>query len=77
MTNVRNGSQTRKQTERLKRLALLVLLVSLLLPISAQAQSNVQVDRMQINIWPEYDRRSILVIYRLSLAQSTLRCRRN
>jgi hypothetical protein len=71
MTNVRKGSQTRKQTERLKRLALLVLLVSLLLPISAQAQSNVQVDRMQINIWPEYDRRSILIIYRFSLAQST------
>jgi hypothetical protein len=55
----------------LVRVALAVLLFALLLPVSVQAQNLVQVDRMQINIWPEYDRRSILAIYRLTLAQTT------
>jgi hypothetical protein len=55
----------------LKHVALFVLIAGLLLPLPVRAQNPVQVDRMQINIWPEYDRRSILVIYRLTLAQTT------
>jgi hypothetical protein len=64
-------SVIRNRNWRLARLALLVLLACLLLPFSTRAQSSVQIDRFQINIWPEYDRRSILVIYRFSLAPGT------
>jgi hypothetical protein len=48
----------------------------LLLPAPVKSQSDIMIDRMQINIWPEYDRRSILIIYRLSLL-SKLRCQLN
>jgi hypothetical protein len=51
-------------------LAVLMLLV-VLQPHPIRAQSDVQIERMQINIWPEYDRRSILIIYRFALAQDT------
>jgi len=53
------------------RAVLLAALLFLLLPLSVRAQSALWIDRMQINIWPEYDRRSILVIYRFSLASGT------
>jgi hypothetical protein len=52
-------------------LIVLLLMAALVLSKPVHSQSGIQVDRMQINIWPEYDRRSILVIYRLSLAQQT------
>lgn len=39
----------------------------------AQAQTPVEVENMQIDVWPEYDRRDALVIYRFTLtAQTTL-----
>jgi hypothetical protein len=50
-------------------LAAFALMACFVLPVFSQ--SDILVDRMQINIWPEYDRRSILVIYRLSLDQQT------
>lgn len=36
---------------------LTLLFATLLLSFPAAAQSSVQIERMQINIWPEYDRR--------------------
>lgn len=38
--------------------------------VSAQAQANIQLDRLSIGIWPEYDRPQALVIYRGQLADS-------
>lgn len=52
--------------------------------LPAFAQSPATVDRLEVNIWPEYDRPSVLVIYRASLsadvslpAQVTLRIPRS
>ena len=36
----------------------------------AKAQSVVEFDLLQVDIWPEYDRPEVLVIYRMSLADT-------
>ncbi|HSV85688.1 MAG TPA: hypothetical protein VLH85_03880 [Levilinea sp.] len=64
-------SKNRRPSSIVLRTALLALALCLLLPFTAQAQRGAQFERMQINIWPEYDRRSILVIYRFTLAAGT------
>ncbi len=50
--------------------ACFVVLWVLLLPVSVQAQS-VEIDSLQIEIWPEYDRPEVLVIYRFEIAETT------
>ena len=53
------------------RKILFVLLVSLMIsmPVFAQAdQTEIEIERLQIDIWPEYDRSDVLIIYRLSLS---------
>lgn len=37
----------------------------------AQAQEPITIERLQIDIWPEYDQPSLLVIYHLTLAAET------
>lgn len=37
----------------------------------AAAQSPVEIERLQIDIWPEYDRPEVLVIYRIALSSKT------
>lgn len=49
----------------------LLLVLSLLLPIGVQAQNTVAIDLLQIQIWPEYDKPSVLVIYQLTLSPTT------
>jgi len=52
--------------------AILILILVFLVPTyRANAQSNVVFDRMMIEIWPEYDRPDVLVIYRITLDAST------
>ncbi len=46
------------------------LLLLLFLPASVRAQ-GVEIDSLQIEIWPEYDRPDVLVIYRFELAETT------
>lgn len=48
----------------------LLIILFLLWPASVQAQA-VEIDSMQIDLWPEYDRAEMLVIYRFSLSAST------
>jgi len=60
--------------------AFLVLLLCLCLPVRAQARSlpaaneaipaqgAVAIQNLQVDIWPEYDRPSVLVIYRVTLS---------
>ncbi len=52
----------------LKRYVLLIVWVVLLLPVGARAQSDVRLAHLQIDLWPEYDRPEMLVIFRASLA---------
>jgi hypothetical protein len=45
-----------------------LIVVAILIPISVQAQNEIELSKMVINIWPEYDRPGVLVFYRISLA---------
>jgi hypothetical protein len=49
----------------------LLLLLSLLLPLKVHAQDPITFSSMAIEIWPEYDKPSVLVIYQFTLASAT------
>ncbi len=49
----------------------LLLAAILILPGQAAAQANLAIDRMEVDIWPEYDRAEVLVIYHVFLPAST------
>jgi hypothetical protein len=49
----------------------LVLLVTLLLPMGVKAQDPVSLNSLQVQIWPEYDQPSVLVIYQMTLPTTT------
>jgi hypothetical protein len=49
----------------------LTLLAMVLAPLPAQAQSDLRLDQVSVQVWPEYDQPLVLVIYRLSLAPET------
>jgi hypothetical protein len=55
----------------------LILLLAAMLPqISGRAQTTTGIDSLKIELWPEYDQPSMLVIYRFTLSRKPL-CRRN
>jgi hypothetical protein len=49
-------------------IAVAVLLISLGLPWTAFTQSGVSMSAVEIDLWPEYDRPDMLVIYKITLA---------
>jgi hypothetical protein len=49
----------------------LLLLVAILLPLKVHAQNPVSFGSMYIEIWPEYDKPSVLVIYQITFDAST------
>jgi hypothetical protein len=49
----------------------LVLILSMLPAFQVQAQDPVTLSSMTIQIWPEYDKPSVLVIYHITLSSST------
>jgi hypothetical protein len=51
-----------------KRILILLLLVILASPIAAQAQTTPTLSSLEIDLWPEYDRPIVLVIYHATLA---------
>jgi hypothetical protein len=54
------------------RVVSIVLLVSMFLVAAVPGQTtNPSIDHMEIDIWPEYDRHSVLVIFRFSLTSFT------
>jgi hypothetical protein len=56
-----------------KRIALLFLFALLLFPSIGRAQEAVRLSTLDIGLWPEHDRPSLLVIYRATLpAEVTL-----
>ena len=51
-----------------KRVIILVLVILVLIPVGVLAQDTGEIERMHIDIWPEYDRPEVLVIYRITLS---------
>jgi zinc-ribbon domain len=51
----------------LKRLIVLLAVLVLLVPVSARAQSAITLLKAEVDLWPEYDRPDMLVIYHLTL----------
>ena len=37
----------------------------------AEAQNSAMIEQLEVALWPEYDRRAVLVIYRVQLAADT------
>jgi hypothetical protein len=54
-----------------KWLILPLLLTLLTLPLSANAQSGLSLDTLTVQLWPEFDQPSMLVIYDFTLPQGT------
>lgn len=54
-----------------KWLVFAVLLSILILPSAADAQSNIKLDSINIELWSEYDQPSMLVIYEFVVSQDT------
>lgn len=54
-----------------KFMAVFFLTLFLLFPSAVQAQQAVELDSVQVSLWPEYDRPSLLVIYDLTLSPKT------
>jgi hypothetical protein len=50
----------------------LLLFILLLIPFGVRAQTPVTVDSLQVQIWPEYDKPSVLVIYQMTLSANTV-----
>ncbi len=55
----------------MRKLILAALLVVLLLPARAQAQSAIQLDSTIVQLWPEFDKPDMLVIYDFTLSAGT------
>ncbi|TFH36771.1 MAG: hypothetical protein E4G99_04175, partial [Anaerolineales bacterium] len=53
------------------RILTILLLLTLVAPMTGSAQSDPQVTSLEIAIWPEYDRPGALVIYMVRLAQDS------
>jgi hypothetical protein len=51
-----------------KRIALILLFIFLCLPAIGRAQESPTLSTMEIDLWPEYDRPSMLVIYKAALS---------
>jgi hypothetical protein len=49
----------------------MTLLIIFLVPNSVQAQSDVHISLLSVDIWPEYDQPAVLMIYRITLASNT------
>jgi hypothetical protein len=49
----------------------LILILTMLLPLGVHAQASLVLSSMQIGIWPEYDKTSVLVIYQMTLSATT------
>jgi len=51
--------------------AVVLIIFTLLIPVSVKAQNGVAFSKMVINIWPEYDRPGVLIFYRITLSSQT------
>ena len=51
-----------------KKFLLLLLCLLIIIPMRVAAQNDLNVSTVEVDLWPEYDRPSMLVIYRITLA---------
>jgi hypothetical protein len=51
---------------------LLILLIIIFVPNVVQAQGNQHFSLLSVDIWPEYDQPSVLMIYRMTMVSSTV-----
>jgi hypothetical protein len=56
----------------LRYLLLPLLLLAALMPIAAVAQTEAEIERFEVSLWPEYDRPSVLVILQAKLSPETI-----
>jgi hypothetical protein len=49
----------------------IIIILSILLPLDARGQEPITLSSLQIQIWPEYDKPGVLVIYQLKLSATT------
>ena len=49
----------------------LVVVLTMMLPIPAKAQDDLQLSAVSVDIWPEYDQQAVLVIYHVTLSADT------
>ena len=49
----------------------IVVILFILLPLSVHAQNATSLSSMLIEIWPEYDKPSVLVIYQMTFSSAT------
>jgi hypothetical protein len=54
-----------------RRLSSLILILAMFLPYSVHAQDPLVLSSLQIGIWPEFDKPSVLVIYQMTLPSNT------
>jgi hypothetical protein len=52
----------------MRKLILAALLAVLLLPVRVQAQSVIHFSAVRVEVWPEFDKPAVLVIYHITLA---------
>lgn len=52
-------------------LCLLAVFVGLFIPHYAFAQNDISIQNLEVEVWPEYDQPSVLVIYRITLSPQT------
>jgi hypothetical protein len=55
-----------------KLIMVLTLAILTLAPIPVMAQNQVNLSLVNVDIWPEYDQPSVLIIYRITLASGTI-----
>jgi hypothetical protein len=55
----------------MKKTILLFVLLALLLPMGVQAQNEVRLTFLEVDLWPEYDRPTMLVIFRAQISADT------
>jgi hypothetical protein len=49
----------------------LILIISLLIAAPARSQNTAKFSSLEVDLWPEYDRSGVLVIYRITLSSDT------
>ncbi len=54
-----------------KLLLILLVFIGIFMPLSVHAQSSIHISQLNVDIWPEYDQPSVLMIYRMTLAPGT------
>jgi len=52
-------------------LIVLLMLLPIFISRPVQAQSSTGIDKLEVDLWPDYDRPDVLVIYRITLAPQT------